>query len=286
MADLTIHTRNAATGLAWVRSGLRLFARRPFVLIVMVAFGFLVTWTVALLPFAGPGLALVVVPATSVGMLAVCRAVELEQAPGISNYTDLLGDPHARLQVLKIGIFYALVIGALGTAWSLLPDATQGATPAPPPGTGTGSVDAGPGPVPQSPAASDLPAITPARALLALASLAIVVPLEMSLWFAPVLCAWHRMSAGKALFYSFFACWRNRLPMLVYLLALLGIVLIGVMAFGTLISITNAREGLAMYLLAPLPLTLLAVSKTCALAMYRDVVDAAGLAQPGQESAT
>jgi len=283
MADLTIQTRNAATGLAWVRSGLRLFARRPFILIVMVAFGFLVTWTVALLPFAGPGLALVVVPATSVGMLAVCRAVELEQAPGISNYTDLFRDPHARLQVLKIGIFYALVIGALGTAWSLLPDATQGSIPAPP--AGTGSVDAGPSPVQQSPAASELPAITPARALLALASLAIVVPLEMSLWFAPVLCAWHRMSAGKALFYSFFACWRNRLAMLVYLLALLGIVLIGVMAFGTLISITNAREGLAMYLLAPLPLTLLAISKTCALAMYRDVVDAADLAQAEQESA-
>ena len=40
-----------------------------------------------------------------------------------------------------------------------------------------------------------------------------LLPILMVTWFAQ-LVAWHGQPVGKALFFSFFACWRNRWPFL------------------------------------------------------------------------
>ena len=52
-------------------------------------------------------------------------------------------------------------------------------------------------------------------------------PVVMAFWFAPVLAAWEEMGAAKALFFSFFAGWRNWRAFLFYgaVLALAGAVL-------------------------------------------------------------
>ena len=47
----------------------------------------------------------------------------------------------------------------------------------------------------------------------------LATPVLMAFWFAPVLSALEGMSASKALFYSFFACWRNWRALSVYFLA-------------------------------------------------------------------
>ncbi|SPE32029.1 putative membrane protein [Burkholderiales bacterium] len=283
MAELTIRTRTAAAGLAWVRAGLRLFARRPLVIVVLVAFGPLLNWTLGLLPIVGTPFALILFPTISIGMLAVCRAVDEGAMPGLASYTAALRDPFARFQLLKIGVYYALVIGTLLTVWSLLPADPASATESPPPVATAPAIvpdgSAAPGalPAPAAPAAANEPpapdlALTPARAVMLLTGLAILVPLQMTIWFAPALVAWHRMPASKALFFSFFACWRNRAPLLVFLLALFGLACIAVLAFAALIGLLNAKDGLAQYLLAPPPLLLLAITQTSTLAMYRDVV--------------
>lgn len=41
-------------------------------------------------------------------------------------------------------------------------------------------------------------------------------PLMMAFWFAPLLVLWQKMTAGKSVFFSFFACWRNWRAFLVY----------------------------------------------------------------------
>src|ERR1700688_1288730 len=119
MAELTIRTRSGSAGLSWVRTGLRLFARQPLLIVLMVALGPLLLWTLALVPIVGTALSLILVPSASIGMLAVCRAVEQGATPGVANYLAALQDPVARLRLIKIGVFYALVLGALATAWSL-----------------------------------------------------------------------------------------------------------------------------------------------------------------------
>ena len=294
--DVLIQTRGAGSGLGWVRSGLRLFLRQPLLMIVMVALGPLIEWSLALLPLVGTALALMLVPAMSIGMLAVCRAIDLGELPGLACYLQALRDPSARLRLIKVGVLYAIAIGALGSLWASLPadppeagrpasiasapaaaTATPAASnpvpvPATAPGANTAAASvpaAGPSSVtPETPTA----AMSPGRLLLAGFFLLAILPVEMCLWFAPALIAWHGMPAGKALFFSFFACWRNRLPMIVYLLALFGLIFLGVVLFGALIGLLGLQQNVALYAMAPLPLALLAISRACALAMYADVV--------------
>jgi len=63
----------------------------------------------------------------------------------------------------------------------------------------------------------------------------LMMPVMMAYWFAPVLAAWHRLSLGRALFFSFVACCMNWRPFLTYgagLLLVAGIlpgVLLGIL---------------------------------------------------------
>ena len=283
MAEVSIRTRKAAAGLTWVHSGLRLFARRPLVIIVLVALGPLLNWTIGLLPVIGTAFALMMFPTISLGMLAVCRTVDDGAIPGLANYFAVLRNPAARWELLKIGVYYALVIGALVTIWSLLP--TEGTAPASttaPPAPVSAPSANGPNAPPTStnpsaaPGPSEAPepdlALTPLRMVMLLSAVVILIPLQMTIWFAPALVAWHAMPATKALFFSFFICWRNRGAMLVYLLALFGLACVAVLAFAALVGLLNAKDGLAQFLLAPPPLLMLAITQTTTLAMYRDLV--------------
>jgi hypothetical protein len=47
-------------------------------------------------------------------------------------------------------------------------------------------------------------------------AMALMTPVLIAFWFAPVLAAWNDMGTAKSLFYSFFACWRNWRAFLVY----------------------------------------------------------------------
>ncbi|MDR3300045.1 MAG: hypothetical protein LBU43_08645 [Candidatus Accumulibacter sp.] len=51
----------------------------------------------------------------------------------------------------------------------------------------------------------------------------LLIPVILAFWFAPVLAAWHDMSAGKSLFFSLVACLRNWRPFLLYALAVVVI---------------------------------------------------------------
>jgi hypothetical protein len=49
-----------------------------------------------------------------------------------------------------------------------------------------------------------------------LLALAAWLPVQLAFWFAPILIAWHGMSAAKSLFFSFVASWRNWRALLLY----------------------------------------------------------------------
>ncbi len=321
MAGPRIRTLPARAGLQWLRSGVRLFLRQPLMLFVLVALGpLLVLLTLALLPVVGQAICLLLTPVLAVGMLSVCRAVDQGTTPGLGSYTAALLVPGARLQLLKIGVYYALVAGLLASAWSLLPDeppapaaasagsaaggreaghdasrdagrdagagadeggagaagAARGGPPAASGGAGAGGGAAGPPPpaaAPVEPPPAAAMALTPLRVLVLGASLAVWLPLQMTIWFAPVLCAWHGMTAGKALFFSFFACWRNRGPMVLFLSALLGAFFLALVLCAAVVTALGAGDRAAQYLLAPLPLLVLAIAQTSNLTIYRAVVD-------------
>lgn len=83
-------------------------------------------------------------------------------------------------------------------------------------------------------------ALTDGRLMSALlvASL-LALPVLTAFWFAPVLTAWNGMTPAKALFFSFFGCWRNWRAFMVYgsAVALLGFLI------SLLIGLLGASAG-------------------------------------------
>ena len=300
-----IRRHRAGAGLGWVQQGLRLFARHPLVLAVMVGLGPLLLLTLKIVPVLGDLVSFLLTPAVALGMLTVCRSVREGTPAGISSYGVALQDPVARLRLLQLGVYYAVVAGLVGLALSLAPAPApapgadraastnrapvpaEPATPLTPSAPAEASAPAAdsavappaPVPPPLAPPAAPLPGApdfgaSPIPLPLFLALVAVLIPFLMTIWFAPVLCGWYRMPAAKALFFSFFACWRNRAAMLVYLVTLLGLWVLAVLLVASLIDILNAKEGLAPYLMvAPLLFLFLAIAQAANLAMVRDIVD-------------
>jgi hypothetical protein len=234
-------------GSEWLREGLRLFARRPAGLPVLTSCGPLALASVSLVPWVGDALALLLYPAISLGMFEAARALAQSDAPvGISVYLRPWQDRTQRLRLLALGAVHAVGIGIVGQVWSLGGDA--------------------------------MPSL--AHPLLALAGLALWVPLQMALWFAPPLVAWYAMPAGKSLFFSFFACWRNQGAMAMCIAGQTGLALVAIAVLGLVVAGLQLAQGPALAVLAPVPLAALALGQACALAMARDVLDPPPMGAP------
>jgi hypothetical protein len=85
-------------------------------------------------------------------------------------------------------------------------------------------------------------------------------PLLMAFWFAPLLTAWDGVSAGKSLFFSFIASWRNWRAFTVYALVLVlvgavlpGLILIiaGLLSQALLTVLSIALRMMLIFILAP-----------------------------------
>ena len=169
-----------------------------------------------------------------------------------------------------------------GASPAVAPSAST-ATPPGPGSTDAGTPGAGPAaspvpvpaPLPSRSAPSAVDAPLPKLSPLALALLGMIgIPFAMTIWFAPPLVGWYRMPVAKALFFSFFACWRNRGALLIYLVTLLGLGALGLLLLGALIDLINAREGLAPFLLmAPLVFLMLAIFQSAHLMMVEAVIE-------------
>ena len=98
-------------------------------------------------------------------------------------------------------------------------------------------------------------------------------PLMVAYWFAPVLAAWHDLSAGKALFFSVVACLRNWRAFLVYIVSIyffgaLLLVLVAVL-LGTVFA--SAGEEFAGALMMLILLVVLPGTYASFYVSYRDI---------------
>jgi hypothetical protein len=110
--------------------------------------------------------------------------------------------------------------------------------------------------------------------LLALqAALALMVPLMMAFWFAPLLTAWEDLSALKSIFFSFVACWRNWRAFLVYGL---GVAFISVILPGIVLGLVagfsaSLLKTLAVAVTLPILFVFLPTLFASFYVSYRDV---------------
>lgn len=242
----------AVQGLRWLVTGWRLFRVAPFAWLAATFIYWFVMGVVSVLPVVGAAIAIVLVPAFTVGFMALARAAE--HGPTLD--LRLLFDGfrhHARSQIV-LGVAYLAAFAAV-----------LGASAAADGGALARWVLGGSRPVADAPEA---------EAMLAAAALAAAVylPVMLAFWFAPPLAAWHSLGAGKALFFSFVACLLNWRALLAYgALAALVTLLLPLAVLNALVLAAGGALQLVNPLLVALIVVLLPVLFGSFYASYRDV---------------
>lgn len=243
----------AIRGWNWIVGGFRLFRKNPALLTFLV-FGYWLTLIfLNLVPLIGVVLAPLAVPALSVGVMNGCRALERNGDNGFGLLYSGFGKNRNAL----------LVLGGLYLAGSLAVFAASALFDG---GALLGIMMAG-----QEPS-EDL--LQSDRLMLSLQiTLALMVPVMMAFWFAPMLAAWDDVPPAKALFFSFIACLRNWRPFLVYGL---GVTFISAILPGLVLGIVGALSAPLLRMVAvamSLPLLFVFVPTLFAsfYVSYRDV---------------
>jgi len=199
-----VRTVPAGHGWLWLAQGFLLFRKNPPMWTLLVFSYWMLIALINQIPVAGSLLGTLFLPAFSVSFMVMCRGLEAGQSlrPAL-----LFAGFRSRLSTLitlgglyLLSIAVVLGIAAIADGGILAKWVIYGTPPT-------------------------VTAIRDGSLSNALMIAAIVgTPVVMAFWFAPVLVAWDGMGAAKALFFSFFAGWRNWRAFLFYgaLLALAG----------------------------------------------------------------
>jgi hypothetical protein len=242
----------ARTGVTWVRLGIRTFFRQPLALAGLF-FMFMAVMTVASqVPYIGFVLAMMLLPAATLGLMAATR----EAADGRFPMPVVLlaafraGRQQARAMLVLGGLYALGFLTAMGVSY--LVDGGNfarvylgGATP------------------------SHEMVLEPAFQVAMWVFIAIHLPLSLLFWHAPALVHWHGLPPLKSLFFSIVACMRNFWAFAFFgltWLAVLMLVVISVTTVGALLG----NPGLAGDLLFPILLLLLSMFFTSLYFTFRD----------------
>jgi hypothetical protein len=201
----------AAAGLRWVTDAFRLFRKNP--LLLGAAFGLFMggLLAISLIPLAGAGLTDILTPLGVAGFMAAFRALDQDEELELPHFfTGFVSRPFPLAMVGALYLACALVIGKimelLGLDAKAIIDAAQHGDP------------------------EALMTLFGQGATALLVGLTLLTPAVMATWLAPPLVLFGNALPLQALGISVKACWRNRLPLLVY-----GVVLIPVMLVAALI---------------------------------------------------
>lgn len=214
----------ARNGTVWLVAGFMFYRKNPAMWLLLIFTYWIGTVLLGSVPWIGAPLMTLLLPAFSVSFMAMCA--ELEQG-GMLKPALLFSGFRAELPALfALGACYLACI-AVSLALSSLADGGAFMN-----WTMTG----------QAPQAEVIRDGILLRALI-VTSLA-ALPILMAFWFAPVLAAWEKMGAGKALFFSFFACWRNWRAFLVYGATLMAIGSVFVLLIAVLAPLLREQTDL------------------------------------------
>lgn len=261
---------SAATGLEWVKQGLRTFARQPLA-ISGLFFMFMAGLSIlSIVPFLGSLVAIVITPAATLGLMAASRDATHGKFPMPSTLVTAFrqGATRTRAMLILGGLYAASLLLLVTIAMTLGPDIPESALSA----VGNPSVEQG-----TATASAPEVGLTPELISAALESpglwlaLLIYVPISMMFWHAPALVHWHGVAPVKSLFFSLLACWSNKGAMALYLLAWFGLMLAGVFVI-TLIS--RALGGAAMgFMVYPMALMFASVFYASLFFTFKDSFD-------------
>jgi hypothetical protein len=252
----------AKQGLLWVKQGIRTFWRQPLAFTGL--FFLFMAWVsvLSMVPFIGAALALLVLPAATLGLMVATEQAASGKFPMPTVMLVAFRAGQQRLKaMLLLGVLYALSFLAV-MALSALID-----------GGGFAKVYLANAPItPEVVNDADFQAAMWLTTIL-------YIPLSMLFWHAPALVHWHGVPPTKSLFFSAIACWRNFGAFAVYLLAWAGVFVAGAMLI-LLISSALGGNDLSAAVLMPGALLMAAMFFT---SVYFSVKDCFELPEPGSE---
>ncbi len=233
--------------------GFAIFRRNPVMLgMLVVAYWFTVLF-LNVVPVVGVLVASLAIPGLSVGLMQAARNLERGQPVGLQTLYGSLKENGRTLAILG-ALYLCCTLGALGV--SALLDG----------GDLLRFMLAG--------NRAERAAVEDADFLpSALVVMALMTPVLMAWWFAPVLASWHRLTVGRSLFFSFVACWMNWRPFLVYGLGLMIVAgLVPGVLLGVLLLLMPGAANLVTALVT-LPMVLVVAPTVFAsfYASYRDI---------------
>ncbi|OYU13351.1 MAG: hypothetical protein CFE38_03580 [Comamonadaceae bacterium PBBC1] len=241
----------AGAGLKWARQGMRTFWRQPLAMSGLFFIFMATVSLVSVVPFIGGALALVVLPALTLGMMAATQIASEGKFPMPSVLFSAFKAGAHRKTMFHLGGWYALIFLAVMLVSTLVDGGTFakvyfGGAPMTPEVVSTDSFQAA-----------------------LWVSMLLYLPLSMMFWHAPALVHWYGMPAGKSLFFSLMACWRNLKAFAVYVLVWFAVF----MAAGTLSLLITSLLGdpqLMMAVFMPMALMVAAMFFTSMLFSVRD----------------
>lgn len=215
--NLVLPGRGLPVGSAWgwIVEGWRLFARAPLMWIVSIVVIFVIAIVVNFVPFLGTLVFQLFQGVFAAGFVVACRSLEkggeFELEHLFAGFTRRLGS------LLMVGFLFLL--GWIGIALVFMAF------------VGLSILSAFMGGDPGA-AVAAFAASSVSMLLGILVMLGLMVPLMAAYWFAPALVIMHDMTPVAAMKESFFACFRNFLPFLVYGLVMTIGVFFAVLPFG------------------------------------------------------
>lgn len=204
----------AGAGWDWIALGWRLFARAPLMWIVALLIVIVAAILLSLVPFIGSLAFNTLSAVISAGFVVACRS--LERGGDFELEHLFAGFKTHFVNLLLVGLFMVaggiaiLLVFAAFVGFGILTAILGGNT---------------------ENIYSAILASSVSIALGGLVALALVVPLTAAYWFAPALVVMHGLGPGAALKASFFACFRNFLPFLVYSVVMLVFALLAAIPF-------------------------------------------------------
>jgi hypothetical protein len=235
----------ARTGVAWLKAAFALYRRNPPLLTSVTMIYLMIVVGLNFIPLLGSFIVPLLLPMLNLIIGNTCRLIASSQQP--NGEQMMSGIKEQRPMLLRLG---AMQLGA-SILLLLVMMLLEG------------------GSMPEPGAKPDMEDV--AGMLLRLFLLA--APLLLAFWFAPLLTGWAKVPAGKAVFFSLVACWRNLGAFCVYLLSIVvvAILLPGlVMALATMVM-PDLLGGLSFVLRTVLIVVLTPILMAGAYVSYRDV---------------
>jgi len=242
----------ARTGTRWVRDGVRIFFKQPLA-ITGLFFMFIVSISVvAIIPLIGGVLALILVPAATVGLMAATREAEAGRFPMPLILAVALRQGPQRLRaMLWLGVLYAVgVMIVMGI--SALIDGGQFAQLYVNGGGVTREM-----------------VTDPSFRTAMWVSTLLYLPLSLAFWHAPALVHWYGVPPIKSLFFSIVAVLRNTGAFFIYGLMWMAMSFAAGLAL-LLLTVLTGSASIASFGLMPIAIMIAAMFFSSLWFTFRD----------------